>query len=168
MTDPQEIAVRQAATVLGVGGVIPFIGLAVCAWIDPAVLSESMAGTLLGPSFAVAGLIQHILSVYGVAILSFVGALHWGFVLAAPRRMVGSPVLALVWSILPSIYGWVVVSLIDLPRAFWWLAGGFAVAFVADAILYPRYANLPDWFIRLRLTLSLAAIASLVATAFAP
>lgn len=168
MTDAQDRAVRQAATWLGLGGLLPFLGLALCAWISPATLSESLAGTVFGPSFAVAGLIQHILSVYAVAILSFVGALHWGFVLAAPSRMIGSPALALVWSVMPAIYAWVVVSLIDLPRAFWWLAGGFVAGFVADAILYPRYLNLPGWFIRLRLVLSLAAVASLAVTAWAP
>ena len=155
----QDRALRTLATGLGFGGLVPFVGLAILAWIPPVTLSSWFAGTLLGPGFAVAGQVQHMLSVYAVAILSFVGALHWGFVLAGPGA---ARATGLVWSVLPALYGWIVVSLIDLPRAFGWLAAGFAGALVADALLYPQYRGLPVWFSRMRLLLSLVAVLSLL------
>ncbi|MGE0313683.1 MAG: DUF3429 domain-containing protein [Lautropia sp.] len=158
-------APRRLAIGLGVGGLVPFVALAACVRLDAATLSALFAGTPLGPGFAVVGQLQHMLSVYAVAILSFVGALHWGFVLAAPERVEGQASRGLVWSVMPALYGWIVVSLIDLPRAFGWLAAGFAFAFAADVVLYPRYAGVPAWFVRLRLLLSVVAALAL-ATAF--
>lgn len=167
--EPREGArsIRRLAIGLGVGGLVPFVVLAACAWVDPAALSALLAGTLLGPGFAVIGQVQHVLSVYAVAILSFVGALHWGFVLVAPERVEGSARQALIWSVLPALYGWIVVSLIDLPRAFGWLAAGFVGAFAADVVLYSRVLRLPRWFIGLRLLLSLVAALSLLSVSFA-
>ncbi len=158
-------ATRRLAIALGVAGLAPFVVLAACTRLDPATLSALLAGTLLGPGFAVQGQLQHMLSVYAVSILSFVGALHWGFVLGAPERVEGPASRGLVWSVMPALYGWIVVSLIDLPRGFGWLAAGFVFAFAADVVLYPRYPGLPNWFIRLRLLLSAVAALAL-ATAF--
>jgi hypothetical protein len=156
------------ATLLGSAGLAPFIAFAGATWVDPAVLGEAFAGKLLGPAQGVTGLIQHMLSVYAVAVLAFLGAIHWGLALAGSRDGASSPSRALLWSVLPAIYGWIVVSLIDLPRAFWWLAAGFALAWVTDRISYPRHEPVPGWFVRLRTTLTIVVVASLVAAAIAP
>ena len=168
MTDAPDLGLRPVATLLGCAGLAPFIAFAAATWVDPAVLGGAFAGTLLGPAQGVTGLIQHMLSVYAVAVLAFLGAIHWGLALAGSRGWDGSPSMALLWSVLPALYGWIVVSLIDLPRAFWWLAAGFAFAWLADRISYPRHESVPGWFVRLRTALTIVVVASLVAAAIAP
>jgi hypothetical protein len=161
--------VRPVATLLGGAGLAPFIAFSAATWIDPETLGGAVAGSLFGPADAVIGQIQHMLSVYAVAILAFIGAIHWGACLAGAGMREGVPAWAvLVWSVMPGLYGWVVVSLIDLPRAFGWLAGGFAVAWIADRIVYGRLEAIPSWFIRLRTVLTGVVVCSLVAASIAP
>ncbi len=165
---PADDDSRLVATLLGAGGLAPFVAFAAASWIEPSVLGEFLAGKVFGPAPSVAGQIQHMLSVYAVAILSFVGAVHWGLALAGAAAQGRPAWVSLVWSVLPSLYGWIVVSLIELPRAFGWLAAGFAVAWVADRIIYARTLAVPAWFIALRTVLTGVVVCSLVAAQIAP
>jgi len=53
----------RAALVLGPAGLIPFVGLAVAAWVAPA------------------GWVAPAAAAYGATILAFLGAVHWGLAL---------------------------------------------------------------------------------------
>jgi hypothetical protein len=142
---------------LGYGGLVPFVGLALAAW---------FAGPALAPRVALAQ------AQYGAVILAFVGALHWGRGLAAEAAAVragpGSP-LVLVWSVLPSLWAWVALMLplrIALPV----LAAGLLLAWRVDRRLYAADHAQP-WhagFMRLRAQLTLVAVCSLLAVAAAP
>ena len=77
------------ARLLGYGGLIPFMGLAVALW-----LVRSDGWPLAGMA----------LVAYGAAISSFLGAIHWGLVM---RERPSQPVPALLWGVVPSLLGWV-------------------------------------------------------------
>ncbi len=80
------------ATALGLAGVLPFLG---CAW----------GAVVVWPNQALALL---ALLAYGACILSFLGAVHWGFVLSAPPEApAAKPALRLALGTVPSLVGWV-------------------------------------------------------------
>lgn len=136
---------------LGYGGLVPFFSLALAGWSypDPAFQSACLA----------------LLQAYGLAIITFVGAISWGLALGAPDlepRIRGGLV---VWSVMPSLIG--CVAFILPPAAgFFLLAAVAAIAFAVDFRMAPRI-GLPQAWIQLRLHLSLGAIISLVIGAHA-
>jgi Protein of unknown function (DUF3429) len=123
---------------LGYGGLIPFVGLASAIWfLDPADRSRSMAA-LLG---------------YGATILSFLGAIHWGF---AMRDASAPPRSLLVWGVLPSLLAW--AALLVGPQAGLWLvAAGLWACLAVDRVVYTRFGA-HAW---LPMRLMLTVIASL-------
>src|SRR5690606_37692444 len=78
--------VRRWAWRLGLGGLVPFVALAIATWITGADAGSRLVIAQLG---------------YGAVILSFIGALHWGAALAAPEVSARTTAIALVWSVLP-------------------------------------------------------------------
>ncbi|OZB35858.1 MAG: hypothetical protein B7X35_08420 [Halothiobacillus sp. 14-56-357] len=83
---------RLLAWVLGLGGVIPFAGLAVTAWWGPLDWHSTVI---------------HVLSVYAAVIVSFLGGVHWGAALnqsVAVRRH-------LLWGVSLSLLAWVAALL---------------------------------------------------------
>lgn len=126
-----------AAAVAGYAGLIPFAGLAAWVWIRHV------------------GLGAHILAVYAAIVLTFVGAVHYGWALgehADGRRY--------WWSVVPALIAWILVL---LPTA----AG---LPLLAVALLGTWYAErrwfgkeLPRWYRGLRIQLSVAAAACLLA-----
>jgi Protein of unknown function (DUF3429) len=119
---------------LGYGGLIPFVGLASAIWfLDPADRSRSMAA-LLG---------------YGATILSFLGAIHWGF---AMRDASAQSRSLLVWGVLPSLLAW--AALLVRPQAGLWLvAAGLWACLAVDRVVYPRFGAQAWLPMRLMLTL---------------
>ncbi len=132
---------------LGYGGLVPFVALTLATIID-------------GDS---ALFWDGALIAYAAAILSFVGALHWGFAITldglTPRQRNGS----LVWSVVPCLLAW--CSLLIAPLA--------ASALLITAFLahywqdwrFTRFARLPPWYLPLRLRLTLIAILCVAAAA---
>jgi hypothetical protein len=119
---------------LGLGGVIPFVGLAAALWV-------ARSGDWSLASWALLG--------YGATIASFLGAIHWGL---AMRSGSAQPVPSLLWGVVPSLLGWVALllghaaGLVLIATLLW-------VCFVVDRALYPRH-HLQAWLpMRLRLTL---------------
>ena len=104
---------------LGYGGLLPFAGLAA-------------AICLLGPAdrarstYAVLG--------YGATILSFLGAIHWGFAIraAAPQSRA-----LLVWGVVPSLMAWLAL-LINPVAGLCLLVAGLWVCFAVDWVVYRR------------------------------
>ncbi|MCW2243799.1 DUF3429 domain-containing protein [Azospirillum canadense] len=143
-TDSQS---KQATTIrlLSYGGLIPFVAGGVLAW----------AAGGAWQSFALQAVI-----VYAVAILSFIGAIHWGRVLAG-REEERSGAVWLVWGVAPSLLGWFAAL---LPQV-WTLVVlvlSFGLAWVADrrAVDLGRY---PGWFGRLRTVLTSVVCVTLAA-----
>lgn len=124
---------------LGYGGLIPFLGLAAASWLDPAHNATWVPG-LLG---------------YGAVILSFVGALHWAFAMTHPQ-MQGTPDTALyIWSVVPSLLGWVSLMLVPKAGAILLIAG--LLAHYRQDLRLARMIALPAWYLPLRLRLTVVA-----------
>jgi len=135
----------SAVLVLGYGGLIPFIALSALAWAVP-VQADFWHEALLA---------------YAAVILSFVGALHWGFAMLAGAWEPRARTMGYVWSVVPSLVAWVAL-LVPSP-----LGGGLLVVFfiahyVRDARVAP-VIQAPAWYLPLRWRLSLVAVLSITA-----
>lgn len=130
---------------LGYGGLLPFIALALAAitgWV---------------PYFAWGGALRG----YGAVILGFVGALHWGFAMALAGLNPAQRQTAFVWSVVPSLLGW--LALLAPPlAAVALLVVGFLAHYAQDLRL-ARLAPLPAWYLPLRLRLTGVACVCLLA-----
>ena len=148
MTDSRELsATKHFAWILGLAGLLPFAAHALFAWLSP---PSELGGVLRSQAH------------YAAAILSFLGALHWGVTLASPSIVDGAAVTRMLWSVIPSIFCWIVTLYptdVSLPLRF----AGLAVALVVDWLLY-RAAPVPRWFLTLRTVLSGVALASVGAS----
>ena len=151
-------ALRRGATLLGLGGLIPFFGLAIGAL----ALDDDRAG------MAVLAQIQ-----YAASILSFLGALHWGIALAAPGMSAARTTASLGWGVLPALYAWVATVAPDLlpdydaaHTTLALLAAGFVGVWLVDLALY-RGHPVPQWFVRLRTVLTAGATLAVLLTLLA-
>lgn len=139
----------RVVALLGYGGLLPF--------------AVGALGLLLVPKGH--ALWQAVLLGYAAIILSFVGALHWGFAMSAPAA--DAPGLY-SWSVVPALLGWVALLLPGvLPllgsdsRSGTVLAAtllilAYAAHYLQDRRL-TRRQPLPDWYLPLRLRLSSVA-----------
>ena len=154
------------AVILGLGGLVPFVGCGV----GTLALSGVWAGRFL-----------IALTTYGACILSFLGAVHWGFALGAGAAlppgglqlvtMQPANVLQarLGLGVLPALVGWValLVAFLGPPsaaRAI--LAVGFLATIVTEAQA-ERRGLLPPGYIWLRWALSSVVVVVLVIVALA-
>lgn len=128
---------------LGFGGLIPFIALTAAGLLDPAHADRW--------SFALLG--------YGAVILSFVGALHWGFASLWQAHPADRRARMMAWSVVPALGAWLALL---LPQALGLGLLGvlFIVHYLFDVALALR-ADLPAWYLRLRAPLTVGAVASL-------
>ena len=139
-----------AVSWLGYGGLIPFISIALVGWLEP-----NHRGWYL-----------EMLLAYGAVILSFVGALHWGFAMVHPdtvgRRMNGM----YAWSVMPSLLGWAALLLHPTAGATLLIAS-FLTQYRQDLRL-TRVLTLPTWYSPLRLQLTVVACLCLASVYFLP
>ncbi|QCO17804.1 DUF3429 domain-containing protein (plasmid) [Azospirillum brasilense] len=144
---------RRASVVrlLSYGGLIPFVGGTALAW--------------MAEGGGQAAVVRAVV-VYAVSILSFIGAIHWGRILAGRDGETSGPAW-LAWGVAPSLLGWgatLLPSGLTVPA----LILSFLLAWAVDrsAAADGRY---PRWFgtLRTRLTivvcLTLAALIPLAA-----
>ena len=141
---------RRTARWLGYGGLLPFLVLA------PASLLDTHHGFTWSDA----------LFAYGAVILSFVCALHWGFAMALPGLDGARRVRTMLWSVVPSLIAWPALLLVPMEAAAL-LVSGFLLHYVQDRRL-ARHAELPDWYLPLRLQLTTVACLALTAGAFVP
>ena len=80
---------------LGYGGLIPFVALTVGLQMSPE-WADRFGLWLLG---------------YGAVILSFVGALHWGFAMMIEELALARRQRAYAWSVVPSLLGFAAIIL---------------------------------------------------------
>ncbi len=140
-----KIKKEELAGLLGLGGLVPFVGLGLLVTsTEPETVELAVKGIVL----------------YAAMILTFVGALHWGISLAIPHIRLDPTRQRLVWSVLPSLAAWGCAML--APRlALPLLALALAITWFVDLYFYGRQGNL-TWFIKLRTVLTVVAIGSLL------
>jgi Protein of unknown function (DUF3429) len=142
--DDQE-KLPTIVSLLGYGGLIPFISLALA--------------TLLDNGHA--SIWREALFAYGAVILSFVGALHWAFAMMSPTLSSRQRNGVYIWSVMPALIGWLAI-LLPLKPASSLLVLGFIAQYWQDMRL-AKNVVLPDWFLPLRFRLTLVAVVCLVA-----
>ena len=128
-----------AARWLGFAGLLPFAAAALLALTPNAPLHTLALPALLA---------------YGAVILSFLGGIRWGLAMAANAADLPA---RLALSVLPSLLAW--LALLLAPRAGLLL---LALGFAAMLLLDQRIGDAPAWYPRLRLPLSLGALAALL------
>ena len=99
----------------------------------------------------------------GAVILSFLGGLHWGRVITSPNSNGRSDSAWLIWSVCPSLLGWVTL-LLPVKVGAMSLSLCFLAALQIDQKLFQEQVW-PAWMRPLRLHLSLIAVASLTSLA---
>ena len=139
----RQSSMPTAVGVLGYGGLIPFIGLAILANIEP---SHGI-------------LYRGALLLYGAVILSFVGAIHWGVAMMVTDLNDQDRRAAYVWSVIPALMAWMTYILSPITAALA-LVLGFLLQYWRDVTLARKIAW-PVWYLPLRIRLTLVAILSL-------
>lgn len=139
--------IPPSALLLGAAGVIPFAALAL-------LMAIGGAG-LLAPEQA-----ERVLRLYGALILSFMGGAQWGLASASARR---PSARALAVSVLPALFAWATFLIPSRPGLLA-LAAAFLALMLYDLWTVSR-GEAPAWYGRLRVGLTLAVVASLLAAA---
>ncbi len=101
---------------------------------------------------------------YGAVILSFVGALHWGFAMALPGLGASAVTRFFAWSVMPALIAWLALLMAIFGYGMTGsvvLILGFGAHYLQDRAL-ARQAALPAWYLPLRTRLTLVACLSLV------
>jgi len=137
--------VPRAVAWLGYGGLVPFVVLAVATFAD-----RQRAPFWSDALFA-----------YGAVILSFVGALHWGFAMTLGGLSAGQRDARFAWSVVPALLAWPALLLPTLSAGLL-LVAGFLAHYWQDRRL-AGMAELPAWYLPLRLRLSSVACLCLAA-----
>ncbi|WP_417684114.1 DUF3429 domain-containing protein [Roseibium sp.] len=139
--DDGRVRVPRPALVLGAAGYLPFLALSLHAAFATAPQGELSHEMLLG---------------YGAVILSFLGGIHWGRAIAQDTP--NWPVLT--FGVIPSLIGWLGLAVPFNPGAML-LVSGFVFALAYD-LLATRNRDMPEWYPRLRIPLTLAVCAALL------
>lgn len=132
--------------ILGFGGLIPFYGLSITVLLAP---DASLR------NFAFVGL-----SVYAVAILAFLGAIHWGLAMAVSDLSAHLRKRLLIFGVLPALAG---CGLFFMPGGYrlLGLALAFGAVLVFDSLHYQTLGLPKDW-LRLRSQLTIGVVLALV------
>lgn len=136
--------IPQAALVLGVAGLIPFVVLT--------------AGVLTGRIFG-AGPSLYALQIYAAVILSFMGGAQWGLAGGANSESW----LRYGASVLPAFVAWAGVWFSG-AKGLWIMAAGFAGLLAYD-LWTVRVGDTPAWYGRLRVALTAGVVTCLIVTA---
>lgn len=149
------IGLRKAQT-LGHLGLLPFFALTAFGW--------APADAVFG-SVPLARLAQLLLIAYSAVILSFLGAVHWGFALLTPGLVPPAIGRALTWGVLPSLLGWLALLMIFVGIKAWlvlvFVIGDLLLCRLMDGALLRLYPAVPDWYLGLRTRLTFGALLAL-------
>ncbi|UHC81261.1 DUF3429 domain-containing protein [Pseudomonas sp. NIBR-H-19] len=149
MNVSSSISPPRHIVLLGYGGLLPFIGLALLI----------LTSVEYRPFLAVA------LVNYGAVILSFVGALHWGFAMSVQNMNAELRRDRLIWSVIPALIAWL-STLVPVPVGCLLLIVGFVVHFWQDRQLV-RVVSLHAWYLPMRFRLTAVASVCLLIGAIA-
>ena len=136
---------QTTPTLLGLGGLIPFVLLTGLSLLGPAPWREFVMTALLA---------------YGAVILSFLGGITWG--LAVDEKLTRRPIY--LASMVPFFAAWLALLLQPLAGLIL-LACAFLAALANDFML-KRAGLSPQWFMTLRLSLTVIVVTCLVLAAF--
>ncbi len=142
-----SISPPKYVSLLGYGGLLPFIFLAL----------------LIPFSLDYRTLFDNALVNYGAVILSFVGALHWGFAMTVQDMSAKQRSDRFIWSVIPALIAWI-ATLLTMPLGCLLLVIGFVVHLRQDRQLL-RVMSLPAWYLPMRLRLTLVASVCLLLAA---
>ena len=144
MNTPTSGALPQLrwAAPLGYAGLLPFVALAVAAWLAP-------------PAYRVPA--AHALLAYGATIASFLGAIHWGLAMREPLTPQPGP---FVWGVFPSLVAWAAL-LLPISQGLVTLALLLGLCLAVDRRSYLAY-GLGEW-LTMRVQLTLVAVVCLLA-----
>jgi hypothetical protein len=131
---------------LGVAGLVPFVVLAIATRFD-------LTLPLIGDAEAA----RTALTIYAIAILSFLGGVRWGVAIGYEDQ--GKAGRDYVLAIIPALIGWAAFGL-DEPRELWTLCVAFIALGLLDYGLACRTV-VPEWYGRLRLGLTAVAALAL-------
>ena len=95
------------------------------------------------------------LYLYGAVILSFVGALHWGFAMTVSTLNDKQKNALYVWSVVPSLLAWFAFFLPTMVTGLILIAG-FLAHYARDKSA-TVLCQLPSWYLPLRFRLTLVA-----------
>lgn len=129
MTDDDQNRMETMGVRLGYLGLLPFVAGAVAA-----LLSNELA------SFALQAFV-----LYSLAILSFMGGVHWGLALITGTRQSSR----LLVSVIPVIAAWICLMTLPAQLTLAVLGGGFIAQWFVDR---PILAELPipSWYLEMR------------------
>ena len=106
----------------------------------------------------------YVLMSYGALILTFVGALQWAFAMTLSDLSMRQRKWMYGWSVVPSLVAWGAMLMSPMV-AFLLIAIFMAFALWMDAQL-GRLVSLPNWYLPLRIRLTIVAILSLTGALF--
>lgn len=133
-------------------GLLPFFALALLCWLPP----DAMVGELHAARLAVFALVA-----YAAVILSFLGAVHWGFALSTPGLARPALRQSLAVGVLPSLLGWLALLMLFVGISPWlvmvFLIGDLVLCRLMDGAMLPRYRDVPDGYLGLRTRLTFGA-----------
>jgi hypothetical protein len=134
---------------LGLAGLLPFYGAGLA---------------MLARDSVVANFAFVAFAIYAAAILSFLGGVRWGLEIA--RAPQAPSTARLIYSVLPSLAGWITAAIaVIAPQTHWiagLLAGLFAIQFIWDRAA-ARDAGAPNWYPPLREVLTSGVIVACLA-----
>ena len=143
----RHFVTRKTAHLLGFAGLIPFVALSLGCWlVHPAWLPALVSAQLA----------------YGVAILSFLGGLHWGAAILCTELSSQRTRLALAWGVTPSLIGVGAAQLL-IGVGFALMTAAFAILYLVDKRLYAWY-QMPEWLLALRFKLTCVVVVALSLT----
>lgn len=140
---------KRFAYLLGFAGSVPFLLLMIACW----TVQLDWLGYFIRGQLA-----------YGIAVLSFLGGMHWSAAMLSTGLSEEQTRKAFVWSVLPPILAWSATLMGGFGFAI--LMAGFILAYQVDKRLLAWY-RMPDWFLRLRLWLTCAVVATLALSVIA-
>ena len=129
MTVDEQVRVETMGMRLGYLGLIPFVFGAVTALISQEVVLLAFQAFIL----------------YSLAILSFMGGVHWGLALITGTRQS----TRLLISVIPVVAAWICLIALPAPLTLAVLGGGFIAQWFIDR---PILAELPipSWYLEMR------------------
>jgi len=149
MDHSQPNPIPRSVALLGYGGLLPFLVLA------PASLFDLHHARIWSDA----------LFAYGAVILTFVGALHWGFAMILTDLSARWRTRCFVWSVVPALLAWSAFLFSPILTSIL-LVTGFLTHYWQDRSLVAA-SHLPAWYLPLRLRLTTVACLCLTAGAFA-
>ncbi len=150
MTPFRDASMPLPAVALGVFGLVPLVACAA-----QIALGWPLAPRMTGPAL-------YALTLYGAVVLSFLGGIQWGLAVASADRSDAWRRYGL--AIVPSLAAWA-GAWIGGRTGLATLAAGFGIWCIYE-LWSTGLGEAPSWYGRLRVGLSVVAVASLAAAAY--